>query len=65
MRMAEEHRTFSPVRMREAYDIGEVEEFLDRLAEELRSPPRPRAPVPWAVLAVIALVVVVLLVLVR
>jgi hypothetical protein len=37
MRMAEEHWTFSN-------GIGELDAYLDRLAEELRSPPRPQAP---------------------
>ena len=56
--------------------MGEVDAYLDRLAEELRSRQdpdapveetraRPQAPVPWAALAVVALVVVVLLVVVR
>lgn len=30
MSMAEESPTFSTVRMREGYDIGEVDEFLDQ-----------------------------------
>ena len=58
MRMAEGHWTFSN-------GVGELDAYLDRLAEELRSRPRPQAPVQWAVLAVIALVLVVVLVLVR
>jgi len=64
------------VRLRTGYDMGEVDAYLDRLAEGLRSrqdpeaagretPRRPQAPVPWAALAAIALVVVVLLVVVR
>ena len=71
-----ETRRFHPVRLRTGHDMGEVDAYLDRLAEALRSrqdpeaagretPRRPQAPVPWAALAAIALVVVVLLVVVR
>ena len=71
-----ETRRFHPVRLRTGYDMGEVDAYLDRLTEELRgrqdpdaqeaeTPPRASVPVPWAALAVIALVVVVLLVVAR
>jgi DivIVA domain-containing protein len=39
MKMAEEPRTFSTVRMREGYDIGELDAYLDRLAAEPTATP--------------------------
>ena len=44
MGMAEEHPTFSTVRMREGYDIGEVEEFLDQARAALATDPPSMTP---------------------
>ena len=59
MHMAEEHRTSSTLRTRGGHHIGELEERLDRLAEGLRSGPRPQTPAPWAVLPLIVIMLVV------
>jgi DivIVA domain-containing protein len=80
MSLSDEDPTFRTVRMREGYDTGEVDDYLDRLAGELRRrevpgdpgtavPPssvvQPQSSSRWVALLVVALLVVVVPALVR